>query len=95
MLESEETSVRPGAVLPALNGPISGYSDPRGLLASLALDPRLKAGSHVPWLREDDSGAGGQLLGIRKTCIPGPDPLVRNSSPDGPTVLGSYWPQVG
>lgn len=49
--------VCPSGVLPALNGPISGYSDHQRTSASLALDFRLKAGSLVDFRLK----AGSQL----------------------------------
>ena len=41
----------------------------KGLLTSLALDLRLKAGSLTLWVGEDSSVSGGQLLGGHKETL--------------------------
>lgn len=65
----------------------------RGLLTSLTLGLRLKAGSLMLW--EDGSEAGGHLLGVRKPCIPGSWPSgwkqqSRRSHSPG-ILLASHW----
>lgn len=67
----------------------------KGLPTSLALDLRLKAGSLVLWVGEDEGGAGGQLLGLRKTCVPRawPSDWKEQSrwSPSPGILLASHW----